>query len=188
METWWPDLPADENKVPEKKHLQGLFVRGQARRRRKGLAKAKAKCKAAAKSKAAGVKKTKGKTRLKKAKPSVPVPAIAGNFLRHGVGIRLVKEQMEKAKALDQSKFPHNLVFHVDHDTCRMKFPECHGRRWSDIQGAAHKFFKFEFLGLIGFLCRPVFVFSCVAMCSQLFPCVAMLPCVAYVWYFLKLF
>lgn len=113
---WWPepeksaDLPA-----PKRRHL-GLFVRGMVKKRRTNKAqpkaKAKSKAKAAPKKQATKNKKQHKKfAKLKKAKRE-PIPNVESNFKKNGVGARLVKQEMERAKHLDKSKFPDFGIHH----------------------------------------------------------------------------
>ena len=136
MHDWWPKPENEGSGNLNVRHI-GLFVRGQARKRRMNKrvlagAKAKAKAKAKAPSK---IKK------LKKSKTKKAVADVVKNFRRNGVGIALVQQKMERARILDESKFPENPIFTQDTHQCRLKLPKCQGTQWADILEKAHPFF-----------------------------------------------
>lgn len=150
MQDWWPEPSPDDAEAPSRRtrHV-GLFVRGQARKKRMQRVTAKAKA-AAAKPGAKSVSKTtkeqketkKSAKKLKKAAPVVTVPPTTENYRRNGLGVELVKQQMEQLKHLDDLRNSSNLLFHEESELCRLTLPKCHGMPWKKILENAHPFFK----------------------------------------------
>lgn len=140
VQDWWPQPEKDSQGLMNVRHV-GLFVRGQARRRRvQRVLRAGAKAKAKAKAKAAA-KKTSTKKTLKKSKTKKAIPDVVKNFRRNGIGVTLVQQKMEKARILDETKFVENKVFTEDTHQCRLKLPKCNGKLWADVLAKAHPFF-----------------------------------------------
>lgn len=148
MQDWWPKLDeGDTAKPTAAKRYAGLFVRGQQKRRRKNALLA-AKVKAAAKAKAKKEKaKNKKKTvTLKKTKVPEHIPEVLGNYRRQGAGIALVRQQMAKAKQLDDTKFAPNLLFSMEGNLCRMTVDKCKDVPWDAVLAAGHDYFKATYL------------------------------------------
>lgn len=144
VQDWWPQPEKDSQGLMNVRHV-GLFVRGQARRRRvQRVLRAGAKAKAKAKAKAAA-KKTSTKKTLKKSKTKKAIPDVVKNFRRNGIGVTLVQQKMEKARILDETKFVENKVFTEDTHQCRLKLPKCNGKLWADVLAKAHPFFVASF-------------------------------------------
>ena len=160
---WWPEPQKTEGLPAHKRSHLGLFLRGQARRRRKATAKAKAKGKTKGKAKGKakkanadatgnpdGKKKKKNKKKgkkLKKAKGPKVIPNVETNFKKVGCGPLLIQQEMNRAKHLDQTKFASNLVFTENGDLCRLTIGSCNQRPWKDFLEAAPGYFKCVFLG-----------------------------------------
>ena len=142
------------------------------RKRRAARAKAKAKQAQDMKQKLKGSKTKKQKKNqkkeqkrklLKKQKAQKIVEESAKNYRRQGVGVLLVQQQMDRARRLDNAKFPGNLIFSNDNDLCRLKIENCKEVPWSKVREAAHPYLKVVFsrlLFLIIFECLPR-VFKC---------------------------
>eukprot|EP00438_Fugacium_kawagutii_P032581 Skav235943 [mRNA] locus=scaffold4666:46920:49854:- [translate_table: standard] len=152
---WWPDDGGEGEATPAsgKAIHRGLFLRGQARKRRTARAKAKAeqagKKKQQIKEQKASKKKVaKSKIKLKKAKQITPVEEKLSNYRRQGIGVVLVQQQCHKVRQVDQAKFPGNLLFRADEgQLCRMNVTQCKGIGWPRFLKEVHPFFKAEWLG-----------------------------------------
>ena len=143
----------------------GLFVHKQGRRKKRSFKVAHAKAKEVTKKAKKSTKKARGKkARLRKAKaPPAPIPEKLENFKRHGVGVELVKQVMERAKSTDDSKFSDRPLFDAD-GKLKMKIDQCFGMPWDKIQTCAHPFFKAQYLVLCSVLIKEAQVFFCPSM------------------------
>ena len=136
------------------------------RKRRAARAKAKAKQAQDMKQKLKGSKTKKQKKHqkkeqkrklLKKQKAQKIVEESAKNYRRQGVGVLLVQQQMDRARRLDNAKFPGNLIFSSDNDLCRLKIENCKEVPWSKVREAAHPYLKVVFLDCYFWLFLNVF-------------------------------
>ena len=57
---------------------------------------------------------------------------------------------MDRARRLDNAKFPGNLIFSNENDICRLKIENCKDVSWSKVREAAHPYLKVTFLGCQG--------------------------------------
>jgi ATP-dependent 26S proteasome regulatory subunit len=145
--------------LAKKPHHQGLFLRGQIRKRRAARAKAKAKQAQNKKEKLKQSKQSKSKKKnkkkeqkkkLHKQKTQQTVEESVKNYRRQGIGVLLVQQQMDRARRLDNAKFPGNLIFSNENDICRLKIENCKDVSWSKVREAAHPYLKVTFLGCQG--------------------------------------
>ena len=153
------DLEGSPSRGTIKANHRGLFLKGAARKRRAaavakkvtGAGKQKA-------SKAKKVQKKEKKAKLKKAKAPAVVADTMKNYRRQGKGILLVKQQMLKAKQLDDNKHPNDLLFDKTSNKCRLKMRVCLDVEWADVLDNAHSFLKSEYLGQL--VCHGLTMFA----------------------------
>lgn len=101
-----------------------------------------------AKKKKAGKNGKKKIVRLKKEpKPKKMIPEDLKHFNRTSHGALLVRQIMDKIKAMDEKVYPGNLLFDPDSQLCKLQIENCEKMPWSTLADAAHPYFKTLCLG-----------------------------------------
>ena len=147
---WWP---LDDDGEPEQQ-IPGLYTSRKRGRKAGGTKKGDEQEEVPKKSKTdqnvddgeiAPKKKPVMKHDLKKKPVVKPIAFEPSNFKKNGSGPALVRQMMERLKAVEEQKFETTTV--DDAGSCLLDVDKCLGVQWEDIVASTHAYFVCKFLG-----------------------------------------
>lgn len=89
--------------------------------------------------------KTVAKSHLKKTPVIKPIAFEPSNFKKNGSGPALVRQMMERLKAIEEQKFETTTF--DEEGACLLNVDKCLGVQWADIVASTHAYFICQFLG-----------------------------------------